>query len=65
MGATGAYFVGVFLGCVLTLGSTALWKALNEVEKNRLQKEAAKRRYRLEQRIIARDENTRRTNRHD
>jgi hypothetical protein len=64
MSATGAYFLGIFMGCVLTIGFTALYKALDTAENNRLQREAAKRRYRLEQRINAR-ENTHHTHRHD
>jgi hypothetical protein len=64
MGATSAYFFGMFLGCVFTLGFTALWKALCQAEANQLQREAAKRRYRLEQRMNAR-EDSHRTNRHD
>jgi hypothetical protein len=65
MSATGAYFFGIFLGCVFTIGFTALWKALCQAEANQLQREAAKRRYRLEQRMRARDEIINRTNRHD
>ena len=64
MGATAAYFSGIFIGCVLTVGFTALWKALSNAETERLQREAAQRRYRLEQRIKDR-ENTHRTHRHD
>ena len=64
MGATAAYFSGIFIGCVLTVGFTSLWKALTNAEKERLQREAAKRRYRLEQRINAR-ENSHRTDRND
>ena len=57
LNATGAYFLGIFLGCVFTLGFTALWKAACKAEENRLQREAAVRRYRLEQRMKQRDEN--------
>jgi hypothetical protein len=64
MSATAAYFSGIFIGCVLTVGFTALWKALSNAETERLQREAAKRRYRLEQRMNDR-EDTYGTNRHD
>jgi hypothetical protein len=64
MSATAAYFFGIFLGCVLTLGFSALWKAAEYKERQHLQREAAKRRYRLEQRMNAR-EDSHRTNRHD
>jgi hypothetical protein len=64
MDATAAYFAGIFIGCVLTVGFTALWKALSRAEADRLQREAAKRRYRLEQRMNDR-EDSHRTNRHD
>ena len=64
MDATAAYFAGIFIGCVLTVGFTALWKTLSRAEADRLQREAAKRRYRLEQRMNAR-EDSHRTNRHD
>ena len=64
MSATAAFFAGIVWGCVLTIGMSALWKALDTAETNRLQREAAKRRYRLEQRMNAR-ENTYSTNRHD
>ena len=57
MGATAAYFFGIFLGSVLTVGFTALWKVVCKAEDNRLQREAAVRRYRLEQRMKQRDEN--------
>jgi hypothetical protein len=57
MGATAAYFFGIFLGSVLTIGVTALWKVSCKAEENRLQREAAMRRYCLEQRIKQRDEN--------
>jgi hypothetical protein len=59
MNATGAYFAGIFIGCVLTVGFTALWKALSNAETERLQREAAQRRYRLEQRIKDRETNHR------
>ena len=64
MSVTAAYFAGIFIGCVLTVGFTALWKAYKNAETERLKREAAQRRYRLEQRIKAR-ENAHRTNRHD
>jgi ABC-type nickel/cobalt efflux system permease component RcnA len=64
MSATAAYFAGIFIGCVLTAGFTALWKALSTAETERLKREAAQRRYRLEQRIKDR-ENTHHTHRHD
>jgi hypothetical protein len=64
MSATAAFFSGIVWGCVLTIGMSALWKALDNAEKERLQREAAKRRYRLEQRMNAR-EDSHRTNRHD
>jgi hypothetical protein len=57
MSATAAYFFGIFLGSVLTVGFTALWKVACKAEENRLQREAAVRRYRLEQRMKQRDEN--------
>jgi hypothetical protein len=57
MGATAAYFFGIFLGCVITVGFTALWRALDRKEIEQLQREAARRRYRLEQRMKQRDEN--------
>jgi hypothetical protein len=64
MSATAAYFSGIFIGCGITIGFTAMWKALSRAETDRLQREAAQRRYRLEQRINAR-ENSRRSNSHD
>jgi hypothetical protein len=64
MSATAAYFAGIFIGSVFTFAGTALWHALEKAEEERLQREATKRRYRLEQRMNAR-ENSHRTNRHD
>jgi hypothetical protein len=57
MSATAAYFAGIFIGGVCTAGFTALWRVLCKAEENRLQREAAVRRYRLEQRMKQRDEN--------
>lgn len=57
MSATGAYFVGIFLGAVSALGMQALWQAAKQAEARKLQKHAAIRRYRLEQRMKQRDEN--------
>lgn len=57
MGATAAYFFGMFLGCVLTIAGSALWKAAAYKEQQHLQREAAKRRYRLEQRMQAHETN--------
>ena len=57
MSATGAYFIGIGIGCVLTLCGSALWKAAAYKEQQHLQREAARRRYRLEQRIQAHETN--------
>jgi hypothetical protein len=64
MNATGAYFVGIFIGCVLTVCGSALWKAAEYKERQHLQREAAKRRYRLEQRMNQRETNHRHDHRH-
>lgn len=57
MGATAAYFFGIFLGCVFTVIGQALWRAACRQEEKKLQRQAAIRRYRLEQRMKQRDEN--------
>lgn len=57
MSATGAYFVGIGIGAVLALCGQALWRAAEYKERQHLQREAAKRRYRLEQRMNKRDQN--------
>lgn len=57
MSATGAYFVGIGIGAVLALCGQALWQVAKKMEEDKLQKKAAIRRYRLEQRIKQRDQN--------
>ncbi len=57
MSATAAYFCGLAIGAVIALIGQALWQALDKAEQKQLQKQAAIRRYRLEQRIRERDQN--------
>jgi uncharacterized membrane-anchored protein YhcB (DUF1043 family) len=57
MNATAAYFVGIAIGAVIALIGQALWQAADKAEQKKLQKQAAIRRYRLEQRIHQRDQN--------